>query len=318
MPSNSVSTRSSLAFTSAFTSGSESSCSTAFASLRYCDPIGQALAVVGPGLLDQPVVGEQGRLSAPSASWSAGCAVAASAIRRAAVGHRVDEVLALLGRLETADQEGVGGVGVRADQVGVDRLDPDQLGGVRLGALSARRRTAGSPARRPGRRRRSSPRPGSGTRASGPACRRTRRAIGLRGLGAGVAWLLRGRWAPTAGAGGDQVAGGGALGSGSRLFSILLLRCVRLRSRPRIFGRIRRVDRLVGEVLGEDLTQLVLGGCRHVAQSPGVPADRGLQHVPGEPAVAERAVPRRRGEDLPELRPAPPGSARSRRPRPAR
>ena len=73
-------------------------------------------------------------LSAPRASLSAGCAVRGVGDQPGGLVHRVDEVLALRRRLETADQEGVGGVGVRADQVGVDRLDPDQLGRVRLGA----------------------------------------------------------------------------------------------------------------------------------------------------------------------------------------
>jgi len=46
------------------------------------------------------------------------------------------------GRLKAADQEGVGRVGVRADQVRVDRLDPNQLSGVRL---TAAQRIVGGP-----------------------------------------------------------------------------------------------------------------------------------------------------------------------------
>ena len=55
-------------------------------------------------------------------------------------------------------------------------------------------------------------------------------------------------------------------------------------------------------------------GAVDVAQPPGVAADRGLEDVAGEPAVAERRSRAGCRQQLAEPRPAPPAPARSRRP----
>ena len=96
---------------------------------------GEALAVVGPRQLD--VLGVVDQLDVER-----GERVPVARFRIGGLGDQLrglcDRVvvrLALVRLLETADQERVGGVGVGPQQVGLDLLDTDQLGGRRLGPL---------------------------------------------------------------------------------------------------------------------------------------------------------------------------------------
>ena len=306
--SNSSSTRWLLASTRFFSGGKRVGAEVRARVLEVLRTDGQGLAVVGARLLDLARVGEQRLVERAQCRSVGGLALAASAMSFEAEVIAVVVLGALGRRLQPADQEGVGGVGIGLDDAVLDGLDPDQLVGVGAGpgkcAVGRAEREAGRQSEHQAGddRQGSDPPqlPGRALEAGAHGCRQ------IRELSASMP--ERGGPGRRRGWPGSSPGDVGRAGR-CRAVCAVVTACLPQSVRPRSSGS-RSVgsasastsasSEVLVEVLGNQLAQLVEGGRVDLPQPPRVVTDGGLQGVAGEATVAEAVPARGAPKRLPE------------------